>query len=954
MALVIGNRGDNTLNGTSNGDLILGGRGDDQINGLAGNDLLIGGSGNDTVSGGDGCDLLLGGSGNDTLDGGADNDLLLGGSGNDYLDGGSGNDWLDGGSGSDDIDGGDGNDRLSGGSGNDLLDGGDGDDRLDGGRGNDVLTGGAGNDFLNGGRGYDTAVYDLPEWAFRVEDGAKGKKTVTNLVTGDVDTLKSIEAIEFATGETGPVLVLDDSGAVVGYFDSIQAGVDASLDGYTVFVSPGTYNENVEIDVGLKLVSTGDRENTVIQGTDKGGSEAATIFIAEGTSGVQIGDIGQGFKIVGFDNPNPGLETAAIYLNGDQSDVSIIGNEIVADGEAGLLTEWAATIDGLTVSGNVFSGVTFDPNAPVSDEQWTENYPWALLYVGNAPTKSNIVVTDNQFEGRTAGVTAAGEPFGNTAVTVDATGATITGNTFATDAEALGLRARGTDTEVGNNTFDNSGNGNTTGFSLGSATPSGPYPGNVFIGGDDDDLFFGTPGDDDMSGGAGKDILAGGIGADTMAGGEGDDTYQVDDAGDDVQENAGGGTDHVFATVDHTLADNVENLTLENAPGGPLASYATDFETGFTVGSIDGQDGWGISGQKYDQSIVQEGDGNTAWRISNATTAGSFGDMPFAPRPAGVVPDTTTDPVAGQPDVFAGESSTGASAQRFYAEFDVKSATDGAQAGLSVTVSPDNGSGARQGFIDIEDNGAGLDIVTYDVDPSDGSFIGPITIASGLSYTDYSTVGIEVIFRDGPDNDEVNYFVNGDLVHTGPSWEEFYTNVQPALHPDGVPVQTMIFPLRGAAAPGVDGEGLLIDNYAQEITTVEDLNGTGNDLDNTITGNDGDNVLTGLGGDDTLIGDSGWDQLIGGIGSDTLTGGGGADLFVFAAGDGGDDVTGADEITDFQDGVDLIGLTGGLTADDVSIDDVADDAIVSTDGGEVLAVVIGAAGQIDESDFILV
>lgn len=56
-----------------------------------------------------------------------------------------------------------------------------------------------------------------------------------------------------------------------------------------------------------------------------------------------------------------------------------------------------------------------------------------------------------------------------------------------------------------------------------------------------------------------------------------------------------------------------------------------------------------------------------------------------------------------------------------------------------------------------------------------------------------------------------------------------------------------------------------------ELLDHENIDGTGNDLDNDITGNDGANVLKGLGGDDYL--DGGWDdkadKLFGGDGDDT-------------------------------------------------------------------------------------
>ena len=103
--------------------------------------------------------------------------------------------------------------------------------------------------------------------------------------------------------------------------------------------------------------------------------------------------------------------------------------------------------------------------------------------------------------------------------------------------------------------------------------------------------------------------------------------------------------------------------------------------------------------------------------------------------------------------------------------------------------------------------------------------------------------------------------------------------------------------------------------------------GDGNDYLNggsgadTLFGGDGADVLDGRTGGDRLMGEDGRDQLFGwrgddvlnggadddvlqgGWGSDSLTGGTGADRFVFTALDG------ADRITDFERGVDVIDLT---------------------------------------------
>ncbi len=75
-------------------------------------------------------------------------------------------------------------------------------------------------------------------------------------------------------------------------------------------------------------------------------------------------------------------------------------------------------------------------------------------------------------------------------------------------------------------------------------------------------------------------------------------------------------------------------------------SLMIDFEAshGYILGSIQGQNGWG--GQNppgiainplIDQAVVANGlsapssFGGQSWRISNAYTSGSFGDMPFSP-----------------------------------------------------------------------------------------------------------------------------------------------------------------------------------------------------------------------------------------------------------------------------------------------------------------------------------
>ncbi|WP_454915926.1 cadherin domain-containing protein [Xanthobacter sediminis] len=87
----------------------------------------------------------------------------------------------------------------------------------------------------------------------------------------------------------------------------------------------------------------------------------------------------------------------------------------------------------------------------------------------------------------------------------------------------------------------------------------------------------GTSKADKLAGTVEADILDGKAGADTLAGGKGNDTYIVDNAKDKVAEKAGEGTDLVKSSVTHTLASNVENLSLTgskaiNGTGNTLAN----------------------------------------------------------------------------------------------------------------------------------------------------------------------------------------------------------------------------------------------------------------------------------------------------------------------------------------------------------------------------------------------
>ena len=121
--------------------------------------------------------------------------------------------------------------------------------------------------------------------------------------------------------------------------------------------------------------------------------------------------------------------------------------------------------------------------------------------------------------------------------------------------------------------------------------------------------------------------------------------------------------------------------------------------------------------------------------------------------------------------------------------------------------------------------------------------------------------------------------------------------------------------------------------------------GGGNDR---LGGKAGDDILLGGPGNDQLWGDDGDDVLRGGLGNDTLTGddnsgGQGSDIFVFAAGEG------TDQIKDFELGTDFIGLTGGLSFDDLTL---TGKKILL--GNETLVKMNINTSALSEADFVIV
>lgn len=249
-----------------------------------------------------------------------------------------------------------------------------------------------------------------------------------------------------------------------------------------------------------------------------------------------------------------------------------------------------------------------------------------------------------------------------------------------------------------------------------------------------------------------------------------------------------------------------------------------DFESPpYTTGSIDGQDGWSADGSAgsgcavYDHAVsaqsLHASFGSQSLRMSNAVTSGCFGDQTFSKS---LVNE------AGETSAQGGGMSGGTRQQRFEAQWEFASTVPGAeQPGLSVVASPDRGDGARMSWVQMTDTPTGLEVNFYDYQSGAveaGCALGLnfvfTNVASGLDRTVPHTIKIRMDFVDGVANDVVSIWVDGALVHTGTSWEDYFRECEgnPTRTVDSILFRTGGGPAN--AAPDTLGYGFYVDNLS--------------------------------------------------------------------------------------------------------------------------------------------
>ena len=281
-----------------------------------------------------------------------------------------------------------------------------------------------------------------------------------------------------------------------------------------------------------------------------------------------------------------------------------------------------------------------------------------------------------------------------------------------------------------------------------------------------------------------------------------------------------GSDSFTFTANDGTATSNTATVSI--TVSAATSTCSTDdgtFDT-FTLGSVNGQHGWSATGP-YDQAIVNNTYGYASFgckslRISNAVTSSGFGDQVFSPSYANEAGETTASSSG-----FSGGTRT----NHFDAQFDIASTMATVQPGLSLSVSPDRGDGSRMSYLRFEDQADGIHVFFDDV--TDAGPVGTTATfnesdIATLSRTAPHTIKFSIDFVDGPANDVVRISIDGALVHTGTTWEDYY-RYDPEQTPTGnqVPtVDSLLFRAKDPAVPSTLGNGFLFDNVNVAAATT--------------------------------------------------------------------------------------------------------------------------------------
>ena len=714
---------------------------------------------------------------------------------------------------------------LSGLSGNDTLNGLSGDDYLIGNAGNDQLEGGSGNDGLDGGLGSDIYVFgrgDGQDQIIEAPDTSVGAVNVLRFKAG-------VSASEITLKQVGSNLQL----LINGTSDMIQANsffYGASPNGGDPSSSHNPL-QRVEFADGTVW------NLSMIQTLVANGSTNLSPIVAQPLTDLSVAEgatLSFGFGASAFVDPNAdALTYSATLANGSALPGWLSFNSSTRTFTGTAAVPGTTTIRVVASDGGLATSDLFD----IVVAQTTAKTLFGTAGTDNLTGMSN---NDTLF-----GLAGQDQLVGNA------------GNDYldgGADGDAM-YGGQGDDVYVVDSILDTVYDNADEGTDRIEASIS-----RTLFGGTENLTLTGTLAIDGtgnalsnvLVGNSASNRLDGGAGTDTMIGGGGDDTYVMDNVGDVIVESAGGGLDTVYSSVTLALSAEVENGYLTGTDVADLTGNASNNVLTGNSGSnrIDGGAG---------ADTMQGGNGYDTYVVDNA------GD---------VISEAFSE-IGGQNAVESSVSWT-----LGYFTFDKLTLTGSASINgtgneWSNTLVGNSGNNVLDGGTGFDTMSGGLGDDTYLVDVygdvaielADGG------VDSVLARSDYilgdnienltllegsaAYLGGNALSNMLIGNSNANVFDSGagaDTMIGGAGDDSYYIGA------DDVVVET--------AGNGIDGVWTSVD-YVLGANTENltlygpgNLNGTGNELANTIYGNDGNNRIDGGLGADTMYGGLGDDTYV--------------------------------------------------------------------------------------------
>ena len=748
---------------------------------------------------------------------------------------------------------------LTGGAGDDTYVIGDGDMPVE-------LTGG-GNDTVVIATGSGSATYSLSNYAdvenLRVERGTSNQININGTETDNI-----------LVGDVGP-------GTILGY-----AGDD--------FIDGNSGNDTMIGGVGDDAYVVSDAGDVVTELTGEG------IDTVQSSVAFTLGANVENLTLTGsaaIDGTGNALDNVLSANAGTNTLTGGAGNDTyIVDSSADVVVEAAA--DGVDV---VMSSASYALSANVENLALTG---WA----GNAATGNEL---DN--------------------VLVGNSGANVLDGALGADTMSGGS---------GNDTFLVDDTGDMVVEAAGGGTDTVLSAISYVLGADLEDLTLTGTDAIDATGNAAANVLAGNAGTNVLTGGAGDDTYVVNNTTDTVVELADEGTDSVQSSVSFALAANVEHLTLTgsaaiNGTGNELSNVLTG-NSGINVLAGGAGDDTYLVSDGGDVVVEYAGEGyDEVW--SSASYALGAGVEALTLTGTGNVNGS------GNSDANLLTGNSGANVLDGGAGTDAMSGGSGNDAyivdnaGDGVFEASSGGTDTVQSFITyvLGDNVENLTLAGTQAINATGNGLSNVITGNAAGNTLDGSGGADTL--SGGQGDDV--YVLGDALDTaveaagegtdtvraaqthvlGANLENLVLLGSIAINATGNALDNVLVgnggnnALDGTAGADAMSGGAGNDTYVVDVagdvvtelgaegtdsvsasvsyalsanvenltlTGANSINGSGNDLDNTLTGNSGANLLDGGAGADVMIGSGGDDIYIVADSGDVVTessSGGGTD-----------------------------------------------------------------------------